>query len=86
MNSQIRHSDAVFRCQGDLAHAKRTFSEEREVKLVELLGAVLDQFPRLSVVFLPTDHDTFVCQALEEGNPLVLSADRRINYNTEKRR
>ena len=85
MNSQVRHSDAVLRCQGDLAHAKRTFSEEREVELVELLGAVLGQFPRLSVALLPADHDTVVRQALEEGNALVLSAGRRINYNTESR-
>ena len=75
----------MLRCQGDLAHAERTFTKEREVKLVELLGAVLGQFPRLSVVFLPADHDAVVRQALEEGNALVLSAGRRLNYNTERR-
>ena len=55
------------------------------MELVELLGAVLGQFPRLSVALLPADHDTVVRQALEEGNALVLSAGRRINYNTESR-
>ena len=75
----------MLRCQGDLTHAERTFSEEREVELVELLGAVLGQFPRLSVVLLPADHDTIVRQGLKEGNPLVLCAGRRINYNTERR-
>ena len=54
------------------------------MKHVELVGAVLGKFPGFGVVLLPADYDTAVRQGREEGNPLVLSSRRRINYNDER--